>query len=62
MLGNLLDNACKWAAHRVEISAHVDGATLNLFLDDDGPGLDVPQRAAVMHRGLRAALTLPAVA
>ena len=59
MLGNLLDNACKWAKHRVEIGAHSEGANLTLTLDDDGPGLDVPQRDAVMRRGVRADEQVP---
>jgi signal transduction histidine kinase len=59
MLGNLLDNACKWAAHRVEIGAQTDGGMLTLTLDDDGPGLDTPQREAVMRRGVRADEQVP---
>lgn len=59
MLGNLLDNACKWAAHRVEIHARTDGGMLTLTLDDDGPGLDAPQREAVMRRGVRADEQVP---
>jgi signal transduction histidine kinase len=59
MLGNLLDNACKWAAHRVDVSARTDGATLTLFLDDDGTGLDAQQREAVMRRGVRADEQVP---
>ena len=59
MLGNLLDNACKWAAHRVEIHAHTDGSTLTIALDDDGPGLDAPQREAVLRRGVRADEQVP---
>lgn len=59
MLGNLLDNACKWAAHRVSIHAHTDGATLTIALDDDGPGLDAPQREAVLRRGVRADEQVP---
>ena len=59
MLGNLLDNACKWAAHRVEISAYTDGSTLTIALDDDGPGLDAPQREAVLRRGVRADEQVP---
>lgn len=59
MLGNLLDNACKWAAHRVEIHAHTDGATLAIALDDDGPGLDAQRRDAVMRRGVRADEQVP---
>lgn len=59
MLGNLLDNACKWATRRVEISAHGDGSTLTLVLDDDGAGLDAQQREAVMNRGVRADEQVP---
>jgi signal transduction histidine kinase len=59
MLGNLLDNACKWAVHRVDVSAHSDGATFTLFLDDDGAGLDAQQREAVMRRGVRADEQVP---
>jgi signal transduction histidine kinase len=59
MLGNLLDNACKWAAQRVEVNAHTDGATVTITLDDDGPGLDVQQRDAVMRRGVRADEQVP---
>jgi signal transduction histidine kinase len=59
MLGNLLDNACKWATHRVEISARCDGTTLTLVLDDDGTGLDAQQREAVMRRGVRADEQVP---
>jgi signal transduction histidine kinase len=40
MLGNLLDNACKWARTRVEIESSVAGSTLLITVDDDGPGLD----------------------
>ena len=43
MAGNLLDNACKWAATRVRISARRDEGErrpfLTLAFDDDGPGL-----------------------
>jgi signal transduction histidine kinase len=54
MLGNLLDNACKWATHSVVLTAHVDAASLHLTLDDDGPGIAAEQRDAVMRRGVRA--------
>lgn len=59
MLGNLLDNACKWAAHRVDIQAHTDGTTVTVMLDDDGPGLDAQQREAVLRRGVRADEQVP---
>jgi signal transduction histidine kinase len=54
MLGNLLDNACKWARSRVVItSAACDGHVV-VTVDDDGPGLDGSMREAVLHRGVRA--------
>jgi signal transduction histidine kinase len=54
MLGNLLDNACKWSRSRVSIaSAQVDG-TIVLTVDDDGPGIAASMRGAVLQRGVRA--------
>jgi signal transduction histidine kinase len=54
MLGNVLDNAWKWAAQRVEISTHADGGRLIILIDDDGPGLAPERRQAVLARGVRA--------
>ena len=54
MLGNLLDNACKWARSRVAISSSVGDADVVLSVDDDGPGLDPSMRAEVLQRGVRA--------
>jgi signal transduction histidine kinase len=53
MLGNLLDNACKWARSRVEVSSKGDDAIV-ITVDDDGPGLAPSLRAAVLERGVRA--------
>jgi signal transduction histidine kinase len=50
MLGNLLDNACKWAKSRVRVQAE-NGA---IYVDDDGPGLAPSMRENVMQRGVRA--------
>jgi signal transduction histidine kinase len=55
MLGNLLDNACKWAKSRVRIQS-VDGA---IFIDDDGAGLEPSMRERVMQRGVRVDETAP---
>ncbi len=53
MLGNLLDNACKWARSRVKIqSVQEDGAVV-LTVDDDGPGLPPSMRDRVLQRGVR---------
>ncbi|MDK9702790.1 MAG: sensor histidine kinase [Sulfuritalea sp.] len=59
MLGNLLDNACKWATRNVEVGARSDGATLTLTIDDDGAGLAAEQRDLVMRRGVRADEQVP---
>ena len=40
MLGNLLDNACKWTATQIAIGAREDGKAIRIEIDDDGPGLD----------------------
>ena len=54
MLGNLIDNACKWARSRVAISSSIEGAHLVIAVDDDGPGLAPSMRAQVLQRGVRA--------
>ncbi|MDP2322191.1 MAG: ATP-binding protein [Acidobacteriota bacterium] len=66
MLGNLVDNACKWARSRVTISSSLEPGRLSrrsaegakadivMFVDDDGPGLDPSLREAVLRRGVRA--------
>lgn len=59
MLGNLLDNACKWAARSVEVSVRGDEARLTISIDDDGTGLDTDQRQRVIQRGIRADETVP---
>jgi signal transduction histidine kinase len=54
MLGNLLDNACRWARRRVTVAASVAGERVVLRVDDDGPGLAPSLRDAVLQRGMRA--------
>ncbi|CAI10174.1 Two-component sensor histidine kinase [Aromatoleum aromaticum EbN1] len=54
MLGNLVDNACKWARHRVEIRVAVERHQLVIVVEDDGPGLAAPERESVFGRGVRA--------
>jgi signal transduction histidine kinase len=54
MLGNLLDNACKWAKARVVVeSSQADGVIL-ITVDDDGPGIEPSLRVSVLQRGVRA--------
>ena len=59
MLGNLLDNACKWARTRVLVRAMSDGSTVRIVVDDDGPGLPAAMREAVLQRGVRADQAAP---
>ena len=54
MLGNLLDNACKWGRSLVVVSATPSDASLIIDVDDDGPGLEAEKRQAVLLRGVRA--------
>jgi signal transduction histidine kinase len=54
MLGNLLDNACKWARSRVLVTSSNSQATVVVTVDDDGPGLAMSLREAVLKRGVRA--------
>lgn len=53
MLGNLLDNACKWAGGRVDVAVSSRGRVLTVTIDDDGPGLPAERRAEAMGRGRR---------
>ena len=54
ILGNLVDNACKYARSRVVIGASAANAVATITIDDDGPGLEPAMRAAVLQRGVRA--------
>ncbi|HEY0838034.1 MAG TPA: ATP-binding protein, partial [Azospirillum sp.] len=54
MLGNLMDNACKWARTRVEVASRREaGGTLAITVDDDGPGLPADRREAMLAPGAR---------
>jgi signal transduction histidine kinase len=63
ILGNLLDNACKWARHEVQISAtpvESNGPQrLKIAIDDDGPGIDADRREAALARGARLDESVP---
>ncbi len=60
MLGNLLENACKFAKTKVRVSAGwgEDGHLL-IHVDDDGPGLTPEERAQALKRGVRLDETAP---
>lgn len=50
MLGNLLDNACQWARSQVRIHLREDGGTLEVVVEDDGPGMPPEARALATTR------------
>jgi two-component system sensor histidine kinase PhoQ len=64
LLGNLLDNACKWCRCRVRLTVTTDPAAgprerLSLVIEDDGPGISAEDRARVLQRGVRADESVP---
>ncbi len=61
MVGNLMDNACKWAKARVVVEAEPvpGGKSFAVVVDDDGPGLTDAERKRAMKRGQRLDETKP---
>ncbi len=66
MLGNLMDNACKWARKDVRVTVglnasmlHAGRRRLSIVVEDDGPGLCAEDRAKLGKRGLRLDETKP---
>jgi signal transduction histidine kinase len=64
MVGNLVDNACKWAQSRVSIevlkeNTDDDRKVIRIIVDDDGPGLTPTEREQVARRGRRLDETKP---
>ncbi|WEL57317.1 ATP-binding protein [Pseudomonas kermanshahensis] len=53
LLGNLLDNACKWADCEVRLGIAPSDGGYRLWVDDDGPGIPEGQRLQVLERGSR---------
>ncbi|WP_236184988.1 sensor histidine kinase [Pseudomonas protegens] len=53
LLGNLLDNACKWADAQVRLSVQERPQGFCLAVDDDGPGIPEARRDEVFGRGTR---------
>ena len=51
MVGNLLDNACKWAKRKVEVHCSLDHDRMTVSVEDDGPGIPKDQMESVLRRG-----------
>jgi len=59
MLGNLLDNACKWARNRVVIKTTCQSTELSIDIMDDGPGISPKVVNSVLLRGIRLDESIP---
>ena len=62
IVGNLLDNACKWTKAKVRIRANMDeveGVMMTITVEDDGPGLEESQYKEALKRGARLDETTP---
>lgn len=53
LMGNLIDNAMKWAERRIVLRASSSGGQTILSVEDDGPGIPDTARSAVFERGGR---------
>lgn len=52
LLGALLENAAKWARSDVLVAARAEAASVVVLIEDDGPGIPLQQRSAVLARGV----------
>jgi len=59
LLGNLLDNACKWCTSTASLDARHDEAGIYICINDDGPGFPDGQVDAILRRGVRADENVP---
>jgi len=58
LMGNLVENAFKWASHRVLLTARSSGkgkgrSGLELIVEDDGPGIAEDKIEKILQRGVR---------
>ena len=54
MLGNLIENACKWSQQYIRITAQQKQDGVEIGIEDDGPGIPTEVRERVLQRGQRA--------
>jgi len=59
ILGNLMENACKWAESRIEVRIGRLGTEVTVTICDDGPGLEPDHLEKVRERGVRLDETVP---
>ncbi len=60
IIGNLMDNACKWCHHSVKVTVDINqrknrrNFSVLLQIEDDGPGIPVEKYNEILKRGIRA--------
>lgn len=59
MVGNVMDNGCKWARGVVRATARAAEGRLAITVEDDGPGLPAERRAEALRRGARLDESVP---
>ncbi len=59
VLGNILDNACKWCQQRIQIEVDVEKSRAHISIADDGPGIAQSQSDLILQRGGRIDETKP---
>jgi two-component system, OmpR family, sensor histidine kinase PhoQ len=64
LLGNVLDNGCKWCRSVVRLTVSVDDSVaarerLEIRVEDDGPGISAEDRIRIGQRGVRTDETVP---
>ena len=53
MLGNLVENAAKYGGGRVFVTVEPKGSTVDILIEDDGPGIPEADRGSLFTRGAR---------
>jgi signal transduction histidine kinase len=53
LVGNLADNAGKWAHHRITVQLQESDSDFRLIVSDDGPGVEPSEHQSLGRRGLR---------
>jgi two-component system sensor histidine kinase PhoQ len=64
LLGNVMDNACKWCKERVQVTVATEPSApprqrLRIIVEDDGEGISEADSARVLERGVRADERVP---
>jgi signal transduction histidine kinase len=59
MLGNLMENGCKWSRRQVRVHGMRKNDEISLVIEDDGPGIPEDLRSEVLDRGRRLDETTP---